>query len=356
MRVAVVTVSLLFCLAAGGPAHAERQRPSLNWVRGTGAEQCPGAQTVAARLEELLGPLLVPPADANIAIEAGVTKSKNGFLGRALVTDARGGILGERTWVVGTDCRDVLEQVVLVIAVTLDPTYLERMSAVLQLDEVQDPEAELLQTIRDEGASTSKPAAAAASKTKTPPAAASSDSAPVVIATQAQTHTLASAELLLAEGAQPKTSVGLSASAFWQSDWWGLTLTVAGLLPTQTRATDSTGSASVTTVRVKPGACLQVVESRYVRIHGCLGVGLGLAFANGEDLSESHLRARLTSNAWGGIMLQLGARSLGALLRAGMEVHLQRLRVTYENGGSTDLLYQQSAIAGFAALGAYFDL
>lgn len=333
--------------------HAERQRPSLNWVRGVGAEQCPGAQEVAGRLEQLLGPLLVTPSEANLTIEAGVTRSAHGFVGRALATGANGSIVGQRTWQVGHQCQDVVEQVVLVVALMIDPTYMEDASAAFQLEDETESDLDLLEDDGDDGVDSSVSMHDAAAARRESAESPSTDEREVE---DSQENFLGGVEVLIAQGVQPTTSLGLAATALWQWGALGVIGSASGTLPSKQQAPGTLSSASMFTVALKPGACVKFAETAVARIHGCLGAGLTMAFARGREFSQSHAQKRLLPSAWSGIVLQLGSRQVGGFGRLGLNIPLQRLRLTYDNGGSRDLLYEQPRIAGFLSIGAYFGL
>ena len=332
---------------------AERQRTSLNWVRGVGAERCPGAQEVAARLEQLLGPLLVTPSEANLTIEAGVTRSAHGFVGRALATGANGNIAGQRTWQVGHQCQDVVEQVVLVVALMIDPTYMEDVSAAFQLEDETESDLTLL---GDDGGDRMDSSGSVHDVATPMQESTGSPTMDEREAEGSQENFLGGVEFLIAQGVQPTTSLGLAATALWQWGALGVIGSASGMLPSEQQAPGALSSASMFTIALKPGACVKFAETAGARIHGCLGVGLTMAFAQGREFSQSHAQKRLLPTAWSGIVLQLGSRQVGGLGRIGLDIPLQRLRLTYDNGGSRDLLYEQPRIAGFLSIGAYFGL
>jgi hypothetical protein len=107
-------------------AAAAQSRPqtfSLNWVRGEGAERCASSQLLARAIEQLLGPVLRTPSEAEVAIEGTVTELKPGwFEMKTRVLTPEGDVLGARTLQrEADDCASLTPAILLVLTLTLDP-------------------------------------------------------------------------------------------------------------------------------------------------------------------------------------------------------------------------------------------
>lgn len=102
--------------------------PALNWVRGRAADECPSAPDIARAVEGFVGPVLVSPSTAQRSFEGLVSRQADGhFTARITVTDGDGSPQGAREWVVGHDCARVREQAAFIIAITLDPSAMQRL-------------------------------------------------------------------------------------------------------------------------------------------------------------------------------------------------------------------------------------
>jgi len=119
-------LSGLLVLACCSPARAQaeaKRAAALNWVRATGSEACIDAPTLARRVEERLGRSVFPaPAQASLIVEGSVAPTEQGFAATLRIFDQEGKSLGSRELSsAGTDCKELSETVVLVLAVMVDP-------------------------------------------------------------------------------------------------------------------------------------------------------------------------------------------------------------------------------------------
>jgi len=109
---------------ATAPVRAEDKRAAaLNWVRLAGAESCIDATSLARRIEERLArPVFPAPAQATLIVEGRAEKSATGFAATLHIFDQAGASLGSRELdSPKTDCAELSETVVLVLAVMIDP-------------------------------------------------------------------------------------------------------------------------------------------------------------------------------------------------------------------------------------------
>ncbi len=131
-----------------GSAQSTAERVSLNWVRGEGAASCASSSAIASLVEDWLGPVFVPPAQASLSVEGFVRHVDAGFTAQIALTRRDGAPLGQRELrVPGEDCSGMTLQAAFVIAVTLDPeATLAALPPELEalLAQAEDP-AQLLQ-------------------------------------------------------------------------------------------------------------------------------------------------------------------------------------------------------------------
>ena len=97
---------------------------SLGWVRGAGAEACIGTRALAEAVEARLGrPVFVSAARADVAVEGQIERGPAGAWRATIVVAGEGGrMLGTRELLSeAASCRELDEQLALVIAVMIDP-------------------------------------------------------------------------------------------------------------------------------------------------------------------------------------------------------------------------------------------
>lgn len=110
----------------GARAEAQRsvlRRPALHWVRGPGADACIDPRALSLAIEELVGPVLVRPAEAEHAVEGYVEVLASGRLRiRVRVLDTGGTAVGERVLEhSATPCAAISPAIAFVIAMMIDP-------------------------------------------------------------------------------------------------------------------------------------------------------------------------------------------------------------------------------------------
>lgn len=158
--------------ALGVAEGASGQAPSaLSWVREAGAESCIGAPELGARVERLVGPVLVAAPSAEVSVEGQIARNGQRFVAKIVISDARGAVLGVRELesargAAGSepDCRALDDQLAFVIAVAIDPNVaLAELPGELAPD---DPGADLLAEL--EAQPPAAPATSAAAAPATP--------------------------------------------------------------------------------------------------------------------------------------------------------------------------------------------
>ena len=125
---ALFTSTAALLVALGLPAAradaAQARSSSLGWVRGAGAEGCLGTRALAEAVEARLGrQVFVSAARAEVAVEGQIERGPAGSWRATIAVAGEGGrILGTRELVRdAASCRELDEQLVLVIAVMIDP-------------------------------------------------------------------------------------------------------------------------------------------------------------------------------------------------------------------------------------------
>lgn len=119
---AALVVALGLPAASAGAAPARSS--SLGWVRGPGAEGCLGTRALAEAVEARLGrQVFVSAARAEVAVEGQIERGPAGAWRASIAVAGEGGrVLGTRELLrEAASCRELDEQLVLVIAVMIDP-------------------------------------------------------------------------------------------------------------------------------------------------------------------------------------------------------------------------------------------
>ena len=119
---AALTVALVLLAANAGAAPSRSS--SLGWVRGAGAEGCIGTRALAVAVEARLGrQVFVSAARADVAVEGQIERGPAGAWRATISVAGEGGrVLGTRELLRdAASCRELDEQLVLVIAVMIDP-------------------------------------------------------------------------------------------------------------------------------------------------------------------------------------------------------------------------------------------
>ncbi|MBI5547737.1 MAG: hypothetical protein HY901_27970 [Deltaproteobacteria bacterium] len=133
----------LLVLFAPVTSHAARPQVRLSYERGSGAERCPGEQSIRDGVLVRLGyqPFA---AEGELAIAARVAgEDDSGLVARITMRDASGELLGEREVVSPhADCTELTEAMVLAICIAIDPVgvgWVERKPVVATAEPRDEP-------------------------------------------------------------------------------------------------------------------------------------------------------------------------------------------------------------------------
>jgi hypothetical protein len=122
-RFTPVLIAALGLVAANAQA-APARSSSLGWVRGAGADDCIGTRALAEAVEIRIGrQVFVSAARADVAVEGQIERGPAGAWRATIAIAGEGGrVLGTRELLrEAASCRELDEQLALVIAVMIDP-------------------------------------------------------------------------------------------------------------------------------------------------------------------------------------------------------------------------------------------
>jgi hypothetical protein len=121
VRVLAMVGVIAWCGVAS--AQSVLRRPALHWARSQDALSCVDPRTLAERVEELVGPVLVRAPEAEHTVEAEVSRPKPDALRvEVRVLNVWGAKVGERTFEQqGGDCAELTPAIAFVIAMMIDP-------------------------------------------------------------------------------------------------------------------------------------------------------------------------------------------------------------------------------------------
>jgi hypothetical protein len=346
-------------------------------VRAATAEPCIASHELARMIEDSLGPLFVLPAEAEFAIEGtiGARADGPGYEARIAVSDRHGSVLGQRELASdGPSCRTLDPQIVLVIAMAIDPEIaLEALPSEFleQIDSAGDPAAELLAELRaqqPEGAPPAAPVEHTATAGEVAPRAKREPDKPAALTKNSPTGSgpafssgLVAARIAVGVGQLPHVGIaaGLAvrlpassvlsfeaAGVFWLENDASLQMPTA-------RGDAVHFYMAVATLML----CLEPWSGAAARLIACAGAAGDARWTDGSALT----RPRDVTRFDGGPALSaelafvLGGpvvASLGAALHA----PLVRERFTYRTPRGDRTLYRPDVLAGwsFVGLGAAF--
>jgi hypothetical protein len=121
---AATALTVALGLTAANAEATEARSSSLGWVRGAGAEGCIGTRALAEAVEARLGrQVFVSAARAEVAVEGQIERGPAGeWRAQISIAGERGRVLGTRELrSEAASCRELDEQLALVIAVMIDP-------------------------------------------------------------------------------------------------------------------------------------------------------------------------------------------------------------------------------------------
>lgn len=343
------------------PSEVVSQTPSaVSWVREPGATTCISPIELGSRVEQLLGPVLVPSSEAEISVEGRIYAANGGYVALIWVSDAKGRLLGQRRLSETTDnCRSIDDAITFVVAVMLDPNAaLAQLPAEFAALPNDRPEAELLAELRSAppgsraaGGAPPKPTARAPQQDAAgsdPPSQSQAASAPEARATRLVTL---GAGTLLAGWLQPRVAMGLgvAAEAHWTSAF-SLRLSSAYWFPQHIAAELVADQVSLHLWQVEAHACGRFLLRHAWALGLCAGPQLGRLTANSTTPEPSTRLWLLDAGfelfgTWSGLAL-LQVR--GAL---GLHATVLRHRITYLRQ-SRVTLYQVAPVNVVAKLSA----
>lgn len=154
------------CARAQGGAE-QTHAYALNWVRGSGADDCIASSVLAQRIEQILGPVFRAPDAADRALEGLIERdlAHARFTVNVRMTDRTGAVIGERRFErEAAECGAMTDSILLVVALMIDPSAGERglpPELLGLLADGQEPGAALLADLARERAERERAAASA---------------------------------------------------------------------------------------------------------------------------------------------------------------------------------------------------
>lgn len=369
-RAALLGLLAAVCTPVSRAPAQRAQRFSLNWVRDAGATECIASHRLAALIERMLGPVFAVPADAELAIEGRVFRAER-WRARIAVSDRAGTLLGTRELESGAEsCRALDAQIVLVVAMAIDPEVADvglPPELLAELDYHGDSAEELLSELR-----ATKREAPPPPPPSNPSASAAAESAsarqPRLRAAPAPEHTAPGlhdfrvallADFALGLGIQPTlgSAAGLGAS-LQPLPSWTLALSLQWWFDKEAPievATDTGVAVGFQLAQATPVVCLSLLRATALRWSGCVGGSVSVRWTDATDLLRPRSDARvdfgpsLATELWLGPFGPLAPR-IGAALHA----PLNRARYRYRDGvsGSDRTLFEPAMAQAWAYLGA----
>jgi hypothetical protein len=344
---------LAFAIALAGRVAAADEPPhraSLGWVRLPGAEACIGTRELALAVEQRLGrAVFASPSQADMQIDARIEPVTLGFRAHLTLSNARGEVLGTRDLdAPESACRAVDEQIVLVMAMLLDPEAA-----------LSPPRAPLapLAPLDHDGGSAPKPLGSTVvfervfDPQKAPP--------PAPRATWRESLWIGPA---MAAGLLPGAGVGLSLRGEIEPPSF-IPIELGGVVWKDTTADATTGparGANVSLAYAMLGLCPLVWGPGATRVRGCAdlevgtirAVGFGFAATSGagqeQPVAQAQVAGRVTQRMVGPLELGLGL---------GLVVPFERARFFYLDASKNQQeLFRTSSVAAVveASVGVAF--
>jgi hypothetical protein len=355
---------LLACWTA--PARAQpgadpgrTRSSSLSWVRAPGAEACISTQALAREVERHIGPVFVPPADAELSIEGLVARQlePQGFIVRIAVSDERGLLLGSRELRAGgPDCRvlDAATALIIALAIDREAAFAALPASLISgLDQGEDPASMLLAEL--EGSPPApEPSTGPARRPRKDTALPQTDGGDTRARSSIELELgMALGILVLPERAfGPELAIGhdskpLGFPAKLRLRYW---------LPSDIDVAN--GVVSVSLVQASLVGCpLELLDNWQLR--GCLGLSGAALLATGSGFASDNNEVR---DAWGGSLELHAAAPLGDALAVALgfsgQVAFNPHRVLAPAGPNGELaeVYRTERLALAVDLGFVFAL
>lgn len=353
------TILLALVCCARVPARAAESTPtySLNWVRHRGAEGCASSQLLARAIEQLLGPVLRTPGEAELAIEGAIAQAESGVFEMELrVLTPEGEVKGARSLRrAAAACSELTPAVLLVLTLTLDPEGAAHgfpTEVLARLADVQDPERSLLAELERAETKRSAPA--------TPPPAPRQAAAPPLAEPPLSP---ASPTLRGALQLGPAFAFGLLPNVAWGAHLaaelsparsWGLAFGLDYWAPSSVDivAFGVRKRVDFSAAQAQLSLCIPTLPSPVWQLSACAGGALGLRWADASALAHDEGARRL----YGGPLLKLAlSYAIDARWFASLDVSgallWRRDRFTYRDAaGDTQPLFRPELASLWSSL------
>lgn len=338
--------------------HSVLRRPALHWVRDNGAESCVDPRTLAHQVEELVGPVLVRPSEAEHSLEGYAQGHASGVRVRLRVLNHSGRQIGERVLEHAGDCREVAPAIAFVVAMMIDPGVAAHglPPALVALLAAEAPEQSLLNELEGKGAAPlPEPASEPRDEPPPPDPPASVREQPIAPSVEREPIGV-QASLLARVGLFETARVSVSGEERMSFDLRGafsVAAHVRGGSQLGEHEYEANRTIRLTTLGAGAALCAGHRGDAWVRLYACAGAEFSGTLARGSGLPAQ--RSALRSDV--GILAQVGARvrvyrSLGVMLLVTGRASLASRRFVYEDmSGATRTAYTMSRVSVGFALG-----
>lgn len=346
------------------------RRPALHWTRADDTLDCVDPRTLAERVEELVGPVLVRSPEAEYSIEARVARGKEGALRvEVRVLNAWGGKVGERSFEhTAGSCAGLTPAIAFVIAMTIDPNVAAHglPPALVALLGEEAADDKLLRELDGAPPPAVEPH---------PAVAAVLEPAPAPPAKPAAVLQVRDPELDVAPPREPNHQLGaLVRAAYRETARASLGLQLRYLLRV-TRSSLAVGGYAqfgrqlgahelgadhqleLTTLDLGLLGCAGRRVAARLRLAGCLGAEAAIAYGRGGGFTPNQLQVMAT----GAAVAQLTARlevvePFGVMVALNLRSALEQREFRYENAdGVSVVVYRSPVLAGGIALGPTWE-
>jgi hypothetical protein len=282
------------------------QRPALHWTRAPGAESCIDPAQLAHGVEQTLGPVFHAPSDANVTLEANVSRTSTGFSLTVRLLGLHAEDLGQRTLeAAGRDCRALDALWMFVLALMLDPhAALAALPAELDAQLELAVDAALLAELRSE-------AAARAPRETAPSPQQAAEATPLDKALRPPPHTppvqatsqsarepalTARGRLAVgtAWGVTPDVSATVALGLDIEKRWWMVRVRASSWLPRTTRIDDEAHTARFSGTQLHLLMCPAEIALKSLRLDACLGAFAGIMIGRALGVADSAHAVRPT--------------------------------------------------------------
>jgi hypothetical protein len=369
----VLSGALALCAWPDDARALAPRRFALNLVREEGAESCVSSPRMAALVQRHMGPVLVATADAEFSIEVRLSAVLGaGWEARVVISDASGAVFGRRQLTTREDTCHALDlQLLLVIALAIDPEFGERGLPPQLLDEFQeerDADSDLLATVPEQsaGEEVQEPQTAGdqtASDQPASPASVAHVPAKAPHAPDTRWSWRTRGALALGMGLLPKLAVGPSLSlqarppGFWP-------LELEGVFWFENNAEieapgERTERVGFEMAQVSVSICPIELGTGPLAIQACAGVFVGLRWVDANDLDRAS--AGLSRSALGpflaGRLSHEVTDSIGLIFDLQAQIPLGRDTFTYQDlDDQPQQLFRPAAVGLISRIGVELRL